>query len=64
MKNVAGAIRPPSGDEDIAPVTILDGQGQVVCVVAPAEFRRTHPSVTAPRYPAIFRPRRADGPTS
>jgi hypothetical protein len=30
-------------EESIAPVTILDGQGSVVRIVAAAEFRRLHP---------------------
>ena len=34
-------VRLPSGDESIAPVTILDAQGRIVCVVSAEEFRRS-----------------------
>jgi hypothetical protein len=37
----------PSGDESIAPVTILDANGQVVRVVSAEEFRRTRPTASA-----------------
>ena len=64
MKNVPAAIRATSGDDDIAPVTILDGQGQVVRVVAAAEFRRTHPQIATSGYHPVIRPRRAEVATS
>jgi hypothetical protein len=44
MKDVSGAVRLPSHEESIPPVTILDGQGSVVRVVPAAEFRRLEPS--------------------
>jgi hypothetical protein len=44
MSDSSGAVRLPSHDESIAPVTILDGQGRVVRVVPAAEFRRLYPS--------------------
>jgi len=34
MTNFSEAVRLPSGDESIAPVTILDAQGRVVRVVS------------------------------
>jgi hypothetical protein len=43
MKDISGAVRLPTQDQFIAPVTILDGQGTVVRVVPAAEFRRLHP---------------------
>jgi exosome complex RNA-binding protein Csl4 len=62
MKDFANAVRLPSGDEVIAPVTILDAQGQVVQVVAADEFRRTHPRDARARFPmAAVRRRRRDG---
>ena len=63
MKGFSDAV---SGDESIAPVTILDGQGHVVRVVTAVEFRRTHPRVATSRYPvvAIRRQRQGDGPAS
>ena len=44
------AVRLPSHEESIAPVTILDGQGNVVRVVPAAEFRRLHPSSLDPSH--------------
>jgi hypothetical protein len=43
MHDSSGAVRLPPQEESIAPVTILDGQGSVVRIVAAAEFRRLHP---------------------
>jgi hypothetical protein len=43
MNDSPTAVRLPSQDESIAPVTILDGQGSVVQVMPAAEFRRLHP---------------------
>ena len=64
MKDSAPALELPSGDEFIAPVTILDAQGQVVRVVAAAEFRRIHPRDTTTRFPAaVLRRRQRDGGT-
>ena len=40
MTNFSEAVRLPSGDESIAPVTILDAQGRVVRVVSAEDFRR------------------------
>ena len=44
------AVRLPTHEESIAPVTILDGQGSVVRVVPAAEFRRLHPSSLDPSH--------------
>ncbi len=44
------AVRLPSHEEYIAPVTILDGQGSVVRVVPADEFRRLHPGSLDPRH--------------
>jgi len=41
------AVRLPSGDESIAPVTILDAQGRLVRVVSAEEFRRDRLAATA-----------------
>jgi len=61
MKDSSNAVRVPSGDEVIAPVTILDAQGQVVRVLAADEFRRTHPRDPTARFPmAAMRRRRRD----
>jgi len=43
MNDSTAAVRLPSMEEFIAPVTILDGQGRVVRVMPAAEFRRLHP---------------------
>ena len=40
MTNFSEAVRLPSGDESIAPVTILDAQGRVVRAVSAEDFRR------------------------
>ena len=63
MNDFADAVRLPSDEESIAPVTILDAQGHVVRIQAAAEFRRTHVSVAASRYPtaALRRQGRGDG---
>jgi hypothetical protein len=47
MNSSWNAVRLPSGDESIAPVTILDAQGQIVRVVSAAEFRRDRVVATA-----------------
>jgi len=44
MRSSSSAIRLPSPDETIAPVTILDGQGRVVRVAPATEFRRPEPA--------------------
>ena len=49
MSMFADVVRLPSGDEVIAPVKILDAEGNVVRVVSAAEFRRTHPRVPTRR---------------
>ena len=46
MTNFSEAVRLPTGDEAIAPVTILDAQGRVVRVVSAAEFRRARSAAT------------------
>lgn len=51
MKYVADAVRLPSADETIAPLTILDGAGRVVRVVSAAEFRRDHAPIVPARHP-------------
>jgi hypothetical protein len=40
MEESVTAVRLPSSDETIAPVTILNAQGHVVRVVPASEFRR------------------------
>ena len=40
-------VRLPSGDESIAPVTILDAQGRMVRVVSAEEFKRSRLLATA-----------------
>jgi hypothetical protein len=35
-------MRPVTDDEEVAPVTILDGLGRVVRIVPAEEFRRIH----------------------
>ena len=47
MTTVSDIVRLPSGDDSIAPVTILDAEGRVVRVVSAEEFRRARPSATA-----------------
>jgi hypothetical protein len=54
MKHV-DAVRLPSGDDFIAPVTILDAEGRVVRVVSAAEFRRDHATVVSVPVPAAPR---------
>jgi hypothetical protein len=44
MRSSSSAVRLPSFDETIAPVTILDGLGHVVRVVPATEFRRPEPA--------------------
>ena len=44
---ISDAVRLPSSDESVAPVTILDSEGQVLRVVSAAEFRRDHPRTSA-----------------
>jgi hypothetical protein len=41
--NDVTAVTLPLHEEEIAPITILDGDGSVVRVVPAAEFRRLHP---------------------
>jgi hypothetical protein len=41
------SVHLPSGDDSIAPVSILDADGRVVSVVSAEEFRRTHPNNVA-----------------
>jgi PHD/YefM family antitoxin component YafN of YafNO toxin-antitoxin module len=53
------AIRLPSADDSIAPVTILDGNGNVVRVISAEEFRRDHPTLAASPSAAHRRRRRA-----
>jgi hypothetical protein len=43
MNDSSAAVRLPSQEEFIAPVTILDGQGSIVRVMPADEFRRLHP---------------------
>jgi hypothetical protein len=70
MNTSSDAVRLPSGDDSIAPVTILDAQGRVVRVVSAEEFRRARLAATAEipenrRPPVSMRikraPRRAHG---
>lgn len=49
---------PVAEDEDVAPVTILDGTGRVVRIVPASEFRRIH---GVPERPTIAKLRRARG---
>jgi hypothetical protein len=58
MNNAWDAIRLPPEDDSIAPVTILDAQGRVKCVVSADEFRRTHPKHTTISAAATSRRRR------
>jgi hypothetical protein len=44
MKTLPDTVRLPSGDQPIAPVSILDADGHVVRVVSAEEFRRAHPT--------------------
>jgi hypothetical protein len=63
MNTFSDGVRLPSGDESIAPLTILDDQGHVVRVVSAAEFRRTHPRL-ATASSAMRRQRGGDTPRS
>ena len=47
MTTVSDIVRLPSGDDSIAPVTILDAEGRVLRVVSAEEFRRARLSATA-----------------
>jgi hypothetical protein len=38
----AARVRLPSSDENVAPVTILDGLGRVIRIVPAEQFRRDH----------------------
>jgi len=49
MNAIQDAVRLPSPEDFIAPVKILDADGQVVRVVSAAEFRETHASVAPSR---------------
>ena len=42
------AVRLPAEEIPVGPITILDGQGRVLRVVAAAEFRRHHPVEAGP----------------
>jgi hypothetical protein len=44
----AARVRLPDDDEDVAPVTILDGLGRVVRVIPAKEFRRNHGAPARP----------------
>lgn len=59
MKSSPGAVRLPSQDEPIAPVTIFDAEGRVVRVVPAAEF---HPGGPLPRIHRFERRRRMPRP--
>jgi hypothetical protein len=61
MKDFANAVRLPSDDEVIAPVTIFDAQGHVMRVVAADEFRRIHPRDATARFPMAALRRRPRG---
>lgn len=47
MNCFSTAVRLPSHDESIAPVTILDAQGRIIRVVSAEEFRRDRLAATA-----------------
>lgn len=65
MKDSAETLGLSVGDELVAPVTIFDAQGQVVQVMAAAEFRRSHPRLDNPRHPmSVPRRRPRSGGTS
>jgi hypothetical protein len=57
MKMLPDSVRLPSGDQPIAPVSILDADGHVVRVVSADEFRRTH-QTHATNAPALAKRRR------
>ena len=46
MSRLRDAVRLPSTDDTIAPVTLLDADGHVTQVVSADEFRRTHPAAS------------------
>jgi len=50
MTNFSEAVRLPSGDESIAPVTILDAQGRVVRVVPADQFQRARSAATTANF--------------
>jgi hypothetical protein len=52
----ANAVRLPSHEEVVAPVTILDGQGRVMRVVPAHEFRRP-PAVATRKSPSTTSPK-------
>ena len=54
------AIRLPSADDSVAPVTILDGNGNVVRVISAEEFRRDHPILAGSPAAAHRRRRRGN----
>src|SRR5262245_20661889 len=60
MRDIADVSGLASSNDIIAPVRILDAQGEVVRVFSADEFRRTHPRVAAGRdfRTAVRRPRR------
>jgi hypothetical protein len=59
MNATQDTVRLPSSEDFIAPVKILDADGQVVRVVSAAEFRETHSSFAPSRLrPADGRPPR------
>jgi len=72
MTNFSEAVRLASGDESIAPVTILDAQGRVVRVVPADQFQRARSAATTANFdnqrPVVFirasrRQRRTRGET-
>ena len=66
MSDSPAAVRLPSQEESIAPITILDGQGSVVQVMPAAEFRRLHPLAGDDRHARTTRRRerhRAESPS-
>ena len=58
MKYGLDPVRLPSGENSIAPVTIRDGNGNVVRIVSAEEFRRDHPTLSPIPAAAHRRPRR------
>jgi len=49
MSTFSETVWLPSNDESIGPVTILDAEGRVLCVVSAEEFRRSRLTATAQR---------------
>ena len=45
MKYGLDPVRLPSGENSVPPVTIRDGNGNVVRIVTAEEFRRDHPTL-------------------